>query len=176
VRIILIISICLGITCKSYSQLYVLKDHRPDSNKITQLLFDSLEVMIDSFYIQLKYEDIGSIKKFVPTRKHLRATFDTLDVEYNENKVVVRQQMVLRGLQKDYHKILKKNKKAKVRFKTLTKKNIIYNYGVDKDGNEFCYITIELKKRKKEYELKFLAIRLIDKWFIGDELMFERVD
>ncbi len=160
----------------SFAQLYVLQDHRPDSNVGQPLLYDSLPVLVDSFYSEIKLQDISSMKKFVPTMRYLKATFDTLDVEYTDNKVLVRQQMLLRGLQKDYRKILKKNEKAKVKFRHLNLESTEYDFGEDEEGNRFCYVTMHLKKRKKEYEMRYIAIVLIDKWFIGDKLEFERVD
>lgn len=155
-----------------YSQAYELKDHRPKPVK-EQLFYDSIEVMCDSFFIQFKTEDITGLKEFVPNYKHLKATFDTLDIEYNLNKVVVRQQMLLRNLQKQYGKILRKAKKRKLKLKSLTYIRAKYEFVQDEKGNEFCLVTMHCNKRKHNYEIRFIAIKLNDKWFVGDKLEFE---
>lgn len=175
-RITLVLIVAFGMSCSAFSQLYVLKDHRPDSNLFAPMLFDSLPEMCDSFFTQLKKEDVNTIKSFVPTMKYLKITFDTLAVEYTLDKVLIRQQMLLRGLQRQYLKVLKKAKKDKLKMRHLERKNTDYDYGEDEDGNKYCYVIVHCNKRKKEYDLKYLAIQLNGMWFLGDELKFERIE
>ncbi len=175
-RIALVLIVAFGMSWNAFSQLYVLKDHRPDSNLFAPMLFDSLPEMCDSFFTQLKKEDVNTIKSFVPTMKYLKITFDTLAVEYTLDKVVIRQQMMLRSLQRQYLKILKKAKKDKLKMRHLVYQKTDYDYGEDEKGNRYCYVTVHCNKRKKEYELKYVAIRLNGMWFLGDELKFEKVE
>ena len=157
-----------------FSQLYELKNPARDSaNRIR--LYDDLEELADSFYSALLKEDLTLIKKFVPDVKFLKSTFDTLAIEYREDQVIYRQQMLMRGLQKDLHKILKKSEKEKVNLQKIEVKNTHFEYGMDEKDNEYCYVTIQGKRRKHEYQWKYLAIKLNDKWFIGDELSFEEL-
>ena len=168
--------VMMGMGYSAFAQLYVLKDHRPDSNLFAPLLFDSLPVMCDSFFTQLRKEDVNTIKSFVPTMKYLKSTYDTLAVEYTLDKVVIRQQMLLRSLQKQYLKILKKAKKDKLKLRHLEHQKTSYDYGEDDDGNAYCYVTVKCNKKKKNYQLKYLAIRLNGMWFLGDDLTFERIE
>ena len=151
------------------AQVYVLKDHRPDSAK-PAYLYAELPELCDSFFSSLKYEDITTINAYIPEKSYLKATFDTMDIEYNETRLLVRHQNLQFNLQKQYKKLLKKAAKQKLKLKYLEKQKIEYEYGTDDKGNQFCYVTLFCNKRKREYEVKFLAIKLIDKWFIGDEL------
>ncbi|MBT8327925.1 MAG: hypothetical protein KJP21_09390, partial [Bacteroidia bacterium] len=92
------------------------------------------------------------------------------------DKVVIRQQRLLRSLQRQYLKVLKKAKKDKLKMRHLDHKKTDFDYGADEDGNRYCYVTVQCNKRKKEYELKYVAIQLNGMWFLGDELEFERIE
>lgn len=167
-------TILLWIGYPSSAQLYELKNPARDSaNRI--ILYDNVPVLADSFYRMLMKEDINEMKKFVPNVKFLRATFDTLAIEYREEQVIYRQQMLLRGLQKDYHKILKKSEKERINLQKIEVTNTHYEYGMDEKDNEYCYVTVMAKRRKHDYEIKYLAIKLNGKWFVGDELSFKEV-
>ena len=135
-----------------------------------EVLYDSLPIMCDSFYVMLLREDLTKMKNFVPRMKYLKSTFDTMSIEYREEQVVYRQQMLLRNLQKDYKKILKYSEQSNLNIKRLEKEKTIYDYGQDEQENKYCYVTVLCKKNRKEYELKYLAILLNGHWFVGDEL------
>jgi hypothetical protein len=167
--------VLLGFFAQMQAQLYVLKDYRADSNDHYQQIYDSLPQMCDSFYFAFMKKDLSGIKKFVPQVKFLKATFDTMSIEYREDQVLYKQQLILRSLQKDYRKILKTAEKDKFSFKRLERKGTSYNYGKDKDGNRYCYVTVTCKKKKHTYELKYAAIMLNGHWFVGDELDFKEV-
>lgn len=158
------------------AQLYVLKDYRADSNDHYQQIYDSLPQMCDSFYLAFLKEDLSEIKKFVPQVKFLKATFDTMSIEYREDQVLFKQQLILRTIQKDYRKILKTAEKAKFKFKRLEHTDTKYNCGKDEKGNSYCYVTMICKKKKHTYELKYAAIMLNGHWFVGDELSFKEVE
>lgn len=166
--------IFMAMSIVASAQLYELKNPKRDSANIIHY-YDRVPELADSFYVVFIKKDLNGIKKFVPNVRYLRATFDTLDIEYREEQVIYRQQMLLRGLQKDYHKILKRAEKKRI---TLTKIEVVnthYDYGIDEKNNEYCYVTVMAKRRKKSYELKYLAIKLNNKWFVGDELSFQEV-
>ena len=158
----------LGV-CVLQAQLYTLKDPKKDSMNM-EVLYDSLPIMCDSFYVMLLREDLTEMKKFVPRMKYLKSTFDTMAIEYREEQVVYRQQMLLHNLQKDYKKILKYSEKSRLNIKRLEKGKTIYDYGRDEQENKYCYVTVLCTKNGKEDELKYLAILLNGHWFVGDEL------
>ena len=162
------------LAASAQAQLYVLKNPAKDSANMIRL-YDSLPIMCDSFYAVFLRQDLTNLRKFVPGVKFLRSTFDTLNIEYREEQVVYRQQYILRNLQKDYRKILKNAEKRHIKLDKITINRTDYEYGEDKDGNEYCYVTVEAKRRKHEYEIKYLAIKLNRKWFVGDELSMEEI-
>jgi hypothetical protein len=132
--------------------------------------------MCDTLYKAFVKEDLTGLKPFVPEVRYLRTTFDTLSIEYREEQVIYRQQLLYRSLQKDYKKILKYANKSKINFRRLEKGEVSFSYGKNDEGHEYCYVTTELKKRKQNYELKYLAIMLNGHWFLGDELSFREVE
>lgn len=158
---------------EAQAQLPVLRDPAKDSAAMEKL-YKELPVMCDSFFITFIRKELVGLKKFVPRVKYLKETFDTLAIEYREEQVIYRQQLLLRTLQKDYKKILKKAEKNKVSIHKLVKIKTDYEYGEDEKGNKYCYVTTVCQKRKKSYELKYLAILLNGSWFVGDELSFQR--
>ena len=72
----------LGV-CVLQAQLYTLKDPKKDIMNM-EVLYDSLPIMCDSFYVMLLREDLTEMKKFVPRMKYLKSTFDTMAIEYRE--------------------------------------------------------------------------------------------
>jgi hypothetical protein len=158
-------------TLLSTAQIYVLKDHR-DTVK-PNILFDTLPVLCDSFFQQLKYKDIGTIKAFVPGFAFIKQTLDSHGVEYKDGDALYRQQKMQHSLEFQYKKALKHASKMDVKLEKLTHVNNTLEYGTDDKGNEFCFVSINCAKRKREYAFSFLAIKLNDKWFLGDDLKFE---
>lgn len=158
---------------EAQAQLPVLRDPAKDSAAM-QKLYKDLPVMTDSFFSMFKRKDLAGVKKFVPRVNYLKETFDTMAIEYREEQVIYRQQLLLRTLQKDYKKILKQAEKSKTGIHKLILKSTDYEYGEDEDGNKYCYVTTLCYKRKRIYELRYLAILLNGSWFVGDELSFQR--
>jgi hypothetical protein len=132
--------------------------------------------MSDTLLRAIFREELTSLKPFVPEAKYLKATFDTLAIEYREEQVIYRQQLLYRSLQKDYKKILKYTEKSKLKLRRLEKGEVTYAYGVNEEGHRYCYVSTELKKRKHMYELKYLAIMLNGHWFLGDDLSFREIE
>lgn len=172
----LIFGILLFTVAYGQAQLYVLQDHRPDSADQTNTLYDSLPALCDTFYRAFVTQNLTNLKPFVPQIKYLKATFDTLAIDYRPEQLVYRQQLMLRLLQKNYKKALKYATKNKLDLAKVEPTNRDYDYSKDQDGNTFCYVTVTAKRRKHTYELKYLAIMLNGNWFIGDELTFVEIE
>lgn len=172
---LLSIALLVGLSISGFAQPYVLKDHRPDSNANLLVTYDSLPILIDTFFRSLSQEDLATMKDFVPDMKYLKYTFDTLNVDYNLQMVVSRQQMILRGLQKDYKKILKKAKKDKLKLKRLVVDTVDYEFG-EQERYKYCYVTVHCVKKKKKYDMKFLTMELLGNWFIADEFYLEWIE
>ncbi len=172
---LIFIALSVLFSTTGFAQIYVLKDHRPDTTPKIQKLYDDLPELCDSFFSQLKFEEISRITAFLPEKSYLKATFDTLAINYNEANLLVKHQNLQLNLQKQYKKVLKQAAKHKLKLKHLEMKKVNYSYGKDDKGNEFCYVSMICNKRKYEYEIKFVAIKLLEKWFIVDELSMQLV-
>ena len=101
------------------AQLYVLKDQRPDTSKYNCMLHEELPVLCDTFYRAISHLDFEILKPFVPDLKFLRETFNTSAINFRNDQVLYRQQLLLRGLQRDHHKIIKTLNKLDINFKKL---------------------------------------------------------
>lgn len=154
------------------AQLYVLKGQRPDTSAFNCILHKKLPALCDTFYKAIADMNPEIIKLFVPDVKFLKGTFDTMDIEFRNDQVIFKQQMILRSLQRDYRKIVKTADKLKINLEKLTRTNLDYNYGKDEQGNQYCYVTQYYQRRKHKYTLSFIAIMLNGHWFVGDELKF----
>ena len=165
----------VGMLTSSSAQLYVLKDHRPDSAERYNVLYDSLPALADTFFRAFITSDLSNMKPFVPQLKYLKATLDTAAVEYREEQAVYRQQLLLRSLQKEYKKALKYAQKKDIKVHKLARGKTDFDYTKDEKENTFCYVTEHLTRRKHEYALKYLAIQLNGNWFVGNKLTFEEL-
>jgi hypothetical protein len=154
------------------AQLYVLKGQRQDSSAFNCILHKELPALCDTFYKAIAQMNSEIIKPFVPDVKFLKGTFDTMDIEFRNDQVIFKHQMILRNLQRDYRKILKTTNRLKINFKKLTRTDLNYDYGKDEKGNQYCYVTQYYQRRKHKYTLSFIAIMLNGYWFAGDELKF----
>lgn len=172
----LILGIFITLSAYSQAQLYVLKDHRPDTAEKFNVVYDSLPALCDTFYRAFITENLSNLKPFIPQVRYLRATFDTMAIEYRPEQVLYRQQLMLRLLQKDYKKALKYAERNKINLKKIEPGERTYNYGKDDSGNRYCYVTVKAIRRKHTYELKYLVIMLNGHWFVGDELTFVEVE
>lgn len=151
------------------AQGYVLKDHR--DTVIPNVLFDTMPLLVDSFFNCLLREEQDPIKKFVPDVKFLKSTYDTLNVDYNEANALYRQQYMQRNLELQYKRMMKKVRKKKINLKKLEMRDLALEYAIDPEwGIEICYVTLQCIKGKNEYEIKFACIKLNGKWFLADEL------
>ncbi len=162
----------LPISILANAQLYVLKNQRPDTSKYNCILYKELPALCDTFYKAMVQLDFENLKPFVPDVKFLKETFDTLDIDFRNDQVLYKQQMILRGLQRDHRKILKTILKLDINFKKLIRTELDYDYGKDEKGNHYCYVTQYYQRRKHNYSMSFIAIKLNNYWFVGDDLKF----
>lgn len=171
-----ILGMFISVSAYGQAQLYVLQDYRSDTAKKVNVIYDSLPAMCDTFYRAFLTQDLSNLRPFVPQLKYLRATFDTLAIEYRTEQVLYRQQLMLRLLQKDCRKVFKYVAKEKMNLKKMVQEECSYNYAKDEKGNRYCYVTVKLTRRKKVYKLKYLAIVLNGHWFMGDDLTLKEIE
>ena len=158
------------------AQLYVLKGQRQDSSAFNCILHKELPALCDTFYKAIAQMNPEIIKPFVPDVKFLKGTFDTMDIEFRNDQVIFKHQMILRNLQRDCRKILKTTDRLKINLKKLTRTDLNYDYGKDEKENQYCYVTQYYQRKKHKYTLSFIAIMLNVHWFVGYELKFNALE
>jgi len=164
----LILGILLLSISSASAQIYVLKDHR--DSFIPSKVYDSLPLLCDSFYSHLRFDDPLIMRLFSPTVEYLKMQLDSSHAELKESDYQVKQQQIELRLRKAYKKAIKQAGKDKVKFKHYLLSSKEYTFGKAENGNEFCYVTLVGKKKKKELRIRFLATKIEDAWFIVDEL------
>jgi hypothetical protein len=152
------------------AQIYELKDHRPDTAKAVQLLYDTVPQMADSIWPLLVKEDYESFAKYTPSYEYLATTFDSMQISNNPGVILVKQRYILHNLQKQFFRLKKDAAKSKVKLKFLELDSTSYLYGLNQEGHPFAYVTYYCKRNNKRYHIRFLAIKIMDYWFMGDEL------
>lgn len=166
----LLLGILLFTLHSASAQIYVLKDHR--DSFVPNMVYDSLPLLCDSFYSNLRFDDPLIMRLFSPTVEYLKLQFDSSAADLKESDYAVKQQQIELRLRKAYKKAIKQSHKDKVKFKHFELNSKEYTYGSAENGNEFCYVTLVGKKKKKELRIRFLATKIEDAWFIVDELYF----
>lgn len=164
----LLLSLLLCAVTPAVAQIYVLKDHR-DSTVINPV-YQNLPELCDSIYSKFKLEDVSVIALFVPTDSFLWSMFDTSEIKYSAFDIALQQKRIQGNLEKEYQKILRKTAQKKIKLSSYELYHKEYTYGKNDKGNDFCYVKIKCRKRKKELSISFLALNLMDTWFLVDEL------
>ena len=72
------------------AQLYVLKGQRKDSSAFNCILHKELPALCDTFYKAIAQMNPEIIKPFVPDVKFLKGTFDTMDIEFRNDRTSTR--------------------------------------------------------------------------------------
>lgn len=150
------------------AQIYVLKDHRPQKPK--EIRCDTVPELADSMFSALKKDDFDSIKIYLPDKEYLKASIDSLNPDMTSTMQDVRYQYLMGNMRARFKKFQKEMKKQRLRWKGVVLADREIEYGVHEDGHHYAYVTLKCIRKKKIFSVSFLAIKLRDKWFLGDEL------
>jgi hypothetical protein len=135
--------------------------------------FDSLPLLVDSFFREFRQKDVNKLTKFIPDMAYVKVLFDSMEVDYTAQKLAYRQQMYLRRAQVRYSKLHKKIKKIKFDTEKCVLEKYDYDCGEADKNRIFCYVSMTCKEKKKSIKVRFLVVLLNDLWFVGDEFYLE---
>lgn len=155
------------------AQIYELKDHRPDTAVKKRFLADTTTVLADSVWYLLKTGQAVRFPDFTPTYEYLATTFDSLQIKNNPGVILVKQRYIPHNLQKQYLRMVKQAGKQKIKLSQLEWQRTEFEYGINDKGHHFAYVTFFCKRRNKDVKIKLLMIKLLDHWFMGDELSIQ---
>lgn len=128
----------------------------------------TLTEIADSIFNAIKYEKFDSLKKFVPTYKELRTTYDSLDMERKAEQILVSQKMMMISLRRSFKSFSKQAKQIKMPLKKMEKvqlRHLIQTY----DGRKYSNVEIDCRYRNRGGTIYFTTIKLNDKWYLGED-------
>ncbi|MCB9262960.1 MAG: hypothetical protein H6607_11355 [Flavobacteriales bacterium] len=134
------------------------------------LLCDSLSELADSIFSALKTKKFEALMPYIPTTDILKEHFDTIELNQLQRLADIKYQVMVRSLQKDHFKMNKYAKAMHYNLKTmeLIKRRISTKKG--ESGTEYAEITYLCKSGKYTFYITFLAVEMVNRWFIADQL------
>jgi hypothetical protein len=151
------------------------EEKEEEAPKIARIYCDTMPVLADSIFSAIRTRKFTEIEKYTPSLDDLKATYDTLEIDGSLKMVRIKHNYLMVNLRKQHVTLLKKAKAFKISLRNveLIEQSITYN--TTDDGHRYAQVLYLVKKGKKKYIISFLAIKLIDKWYIGDHLKIRRL-
>lgn len=169
--IILILGLASSMQAQDFSQYEEKEEEKP---KIARIHCDTMPVLADSLFKAIKTRKFSEVEKYTPSLDTLMATYDSLDIEGTLKMVRIKHNYLMVNLRKQHVAMLKRAKAYKVSLRNVELIEQSIKYNKTDDGHEYAQVLYLVKKGKKKYIISFLAIKLIDHWYIGDHLKIRR--
>jgi hypothetical protein len=138
--------------------------------KIARIQCDTVPTLADSIFKAIRTKKFGNIEKYTPSLENLMATYDSLEIEGTIKMVRLKHNYLVVNLKKQHVVLLKRAKAYKVNLRTVVKIEQSISYDETDDGHRYAEVLYLVKKGKRKYIISFLAIELLDQWYIGDHL------
>ncbi len=133
-------------------------------------LCDTLPELVDSIFIRLKTKKFDLLIPYMPTADMLKEQFDSMDMTRLQRLAEVKQQYWVHNLRKQHIRMIKDAKVMRFNMRNMVVvKQRLKIKEVD-PGVRFGEVTLLCESGKRRAYVTFLAMELVDKWFIGDEL------
>lgn len=134
-------------------------------------LCDTLPELADSIFKVLKTKKFDRMVPYIPTTDMLKEQFDSMDIKQLQKLAEIKHQYMVNNLRKQHLKMVKY---AKVMHYSLRHMELVKMRIREKEyeemGTRYGEITYLCKSGKRKFYVTFLAIEIVGKWFIGDEL------
>lgn len=136
-------------------------------------LFDTLPELADSVISALRSRKFEAILRFIPTTDMIKEEFDSLDLEYLDRLATVKSQYMVNNLRKQHLKMVKLAKVQQLNLRNMEVVHHRYRQKIHEEGHEFGEVIYLCKSGSHEFYISFIVIKMIDKWFLADELRIE---
>lgn len=134
------------------------------------IMCDTVPQLADSVFQALKLPRFDSLEVYTPSYPQIKATYDTMDLNQNDQFVLIKQQYLVHNLHKQFKELQIQAKRNKINLKYMELTDKTIRYGVHKDGHQFAQVTLKCMRNNKKFEIRFIAIKVLEHWYIGDEL------
>ncbi len=131
------------------------------------------EQLADTAWWALQQKTKDDFMSLIPTLAIVKETFDSLEIKNNPQIIRIKYNAINFRVTKQLKFLNAKAKANKLKFKTCEKDKIKIEEGKDEKGNAFAYITLLCHKSKRDFTIKFVALQLLENWYIVDELKLE---
>lgn len=135
--------------------------------------FKTPEELVDTAWWALQRKTNAEFMSLLPTLEIIKATFDSLDIKKNPQIIKIKYNNIYFRVSKQLKFLNAKARANKLKFKTCEKDNVQIKQGKDDKGNVFAYVTINCHKGKRVFAIKFVALKLLENWYVLDELKLE---
>lgn len=133
----------------------------------------SPENLADTVWQALKQKTDEQFYSLLPSLESLKITFDSLELKNNPQILKIKHNYISYRLRKQYKAMKIYARKNGIKFKTCNLNEIKTREGKDEKGVNFSYISLYCSKSKKEFTIKFVALKLGEYWYLCDELRME---
>lgn len=158
---------CLGFACATVGQSY--RDElRSKSERYIKCA--TAEQLADSVFSAIKTRIFDSLETYTPSYFTIKEAYDTLELNQNDQFVLIKQQYLVHNLYKDFKKLQVYARKNKLNLKFIELDRKELQFGKHRDGYPFAQVKLHVSRNNKKSIISFIAIQVLDNWYIGDEL------
>lgn len=138
-------------------------------------LCDTLPELADSIFKVLKSKKFERVLPYIATAAMLREEFDSMDVKELQRLANIKHQYLVNNLRKQHIKMVKHAKVMRYSLRNMEMVKMRVREREHEVGSRYGEVTFLCKSGKKKFYITFLAIQVVGKWFIGDELQIMEV-
>lgn len=128
----------------------------------------TLPGVADSIFMALRYEEFDSVKKFIPSYRELKTTYDSLDMERQEQQILIDQQTTVYYLGRSFKTLKKEANKLKVPLKQM-EKDAIRHLVLTHEGKKYSIVEVDCHYKKRYATIFYTVIELNDAWYLAEE-------
>lgn len=150
------------------------EEKEEEAPKVPRIKCDTVPVLADSIFSAIKTRKFVEIEKYTPSLDDLMATYDTLDIEGTLKMVRIKHNYLVLNLKKQHTVMVKRAKAYKFSLRNMEEVERSIKYSETPDGHQYAQVLYLVKRGKKKFLVSFLAIKLIDHWYIGDHLKIRK--
>ncbi len=133
-------------------------------------LCDTLPELADSIFIALKTKKFDRLLPYIASTDMLKEEFDSMDIKRLQKLAEVKHQYLVHNLRKQHIKMVKHAKFMRYSLRNMEMVKMRVRQKDHEIGATYGEITYLCKSGRKQFYITFLAIKIVGKWFIGDEL------
>jgi hypothetical protein len=133
-------------------------------------LCDTIPELADSIFKFLKTKKFDLLKPYMPSADMLKEEFDSMDLTQLQRLATIKQQYWEHNLRKQHIKLLKDCKAMRFNMRNMVLVKQRIKLKELESGVRFGEVTYLCQSGKRKVFITFLAMEIVGKWFIGDEL------